>query len=169
MAKLVWMDELDTGIPEIDRQHRRIVDYINLLGELRHTPDRESLANVIGDLVDYTLSHFIFEEALFEDAGYSFSGPHKKVHQIFTRRVSDLQTRFELGEDVAEELHNMLSRWLFNHIRNEDHGYVDVVRDYLRSLQKKNHPTTERARIRAKLEREMRQEKRGILARLFGR
>ena len=28
MALLVWVPELDTGIPEIDRQHRRIVDYI---------------------------------------------------------------------------------------------------------------------------------------------
>lgn len=31
MAILAWVPELDTGIDEIDRQHRRIVDYINKL------------------------------------------------------------------------------------------------------------------------------------------
>jgi len=169
MAKLVWVDELDTGIPEIDRQHRRIVDYINELDAVRHTHNLEDLRQVIGDLVEYTLSHFVFEETLFEDAGYTFSGPHKKVHQIFTRRVNDLQERFDLGEDVTEELHGMLARWLFNHIRNEDHCYVEVVREYLQGLQRKNNPKADRARIRAELEREMRQEKRGFLSRLFGR
>lgn len=43
-----------------------------------------------------------------------------------------MQSHFEGGEDVTEELHGMLSRWLFNHIRNEDHGYVDSAKAYLR-------------------------------------
>ena len=50
MSLLVWLPELDTGIDEIDRQHRRIVDYINQLHEVRSTHDREVLGNVIGGL-----------------------------------------------------------------------------------------------------------------------
>ena len=78
MALLVWLPELDTGIEEIDRQHRRIVEYINKLHELKATHDRAELGEVIGEMVDYTLSHFVFEEALIENAGYLFAGPHKK-------------------------------------------------------------------------------------------
>jgi len=167
MSKLVWIADLDTGIAEIDRQHRRIVEYINQLGELRHTHDRNGLRDVIGELVDYTLSHFVFEESLMENAGYMFSAPHKKVHEIFTRRVGELQTRFDLGEDVADELHGMLSRWLFNHIRHEDHGYVDAAKAYLRMVQQ-NSPQAERERMRAQIEGKMKKEKRGWLARLFG-
>ena len=132
MAILVWVPELDTGIEEIDKQHRRIVEYINRLYELRSSPDREALGDVIGEMVDYTLSHFVFEESLIENAGYMFAGPHKKVHELFTRRVAEMQSRFDAGEDIAAELHGMLSRWLFNHIRNEDHGYVDAAQAYLR-------------------------------------
>ena len=80
MAILNWTSDLDTGIAEIDNQHRRIVDYINRLNELRHTHDRAGLSDVIGEMVDYTMSHFA------------------------------------------------LSRWLFNHIRNEDRGYVDSAK-----------------------------------------
>lgn len=163
MAQLVWLPELDTGIPEIDRQHRRIVDYINKLYEVSQTHDREALGNVIGETVDYTLSHFVFEESLMESSGYLFSGPHKKVHELFTRRVAEMQTRFDGGEDVSSELHGMLSRWLFNHIRNEDHGYVDTAKAYLRMMQQSN-PAAEAARVQAL---ESKRQKKGWLARLF--
>ena len=169
MAILVWVPELDTGIEEIDRQHRRIVEYINRLYELRSSPDREALGDVIGEMVDYTLSHFVFEETLIENAGYMFAGPHKKVHELFTRRVSEMQTRFDAGEDVAAELHGMLSRWLFNHIRNEDHGYVDAAKTYLRMA--RGNEQAERERLKAELlqELEQRQQKKGWLARLLSR
>ena len=169
MAILVWVPELDTGIEEIDKQHRRIVEYINRLYELRSSPDREALGDVIGEMVDYTLSHFVFEETLIENAGYMFAGPHKKVHELFTRRVSEMQTRFDAGEDVAAELHGMLSRWLFNHIRNEDHGYVDAAKTYLRMA--RGNEQAERERLKAELlqELEQRQQKKGWLARLLSR
>lgn len=170
MALLVWVPELDTGIDEIDRQHRRIVDYINKLYELRSTHDREGLGEVIGEMVDYTVSHFVFEESLMESAGYLFSGPHKKVHELFTRRVAEMQSRFDAGEDVAAELHGMLSRWLFNHIRNEDHGYVDSAKAYLR-MARESSPAAEKERLKAEVlqELEQRRAKKNWLARLFER
>ena len=42
-----------------------------------------------------------------------------------------IQERFEAGEDVADELHKLLSRWLFSHIRTEDHAYTATVKKYL--------------------------------------
>ena len=168
MALLVWLPELDTDIEEIDRQHRRIVEYINKLHELKATHDRAELGEVIGEMVDYTLSHFVFEEALIENAGYLFAGPHKKVHELFAKRVALFQSRFDAGEDVTDELHGMLSRWLFNHIRNEDHGYVDAAKTYLRMAQQ-GGPSSEAQRIKAEVlqELEQRNKKRGWLARLF--
>ncbi|CAB5712469.1 McHr [Delftia tsuruhatensis] len=170
MALLVWVPELDTGIAEIDRQHRRIVDYINKLYELRASPDREALGDVIGEMIDYTVSHFVFEESLIESAGYMFAGPHKKVHELFTRRVIEMQTRFEAGEDVAAELHGMLSRWLFNHIRNEDYGYVDSAKAYLR-MAREASPAAEKERLKAEVlhELELQRKKKGWLARLLNR
>lgn len=169
MAYLHWVPELDTGIAEIDTQHKRILDYINKLHDLRSSPDRAALGDVIGETVDYTLSHFAFEESVIESAGYMFAGPHKKVHELFTRKVAEMQSRFDAGEDIATELHGMLSRWLFNHIRNEDHGYVDTAKAYLRMAQQ-GSPTAEKERIKAELlqELERRQKKKGLLARLFG-
>lgn len=127
MAHLVWTKDLNTGIDVIDGQHRRFVDYINQLHDAHLKSDRTAIGEVIESLVDYTISHFGFEEMLMEDAGYEFLRPHKKVHELFIKRVSEYQMRFKAGEDVSEELHNLLSRWLFNHIRNDDAAYVSTV------------------------------------------
>lgn len=131
MTELVWQDALDTGIDVIDGQHRRIVDMINQLECARHAPTRDTLTGVLDELVDYTLSHFAFEEALIEEAGYPFSAAHRRVHELFARRVQDYRLRVQAGEDVAGELHAMLARWLFNHIRCDDKAYSDTVKQHL--------------------------------------
>ena len=167
MAILKWVPGLNIGIDEIDRQHRRIADYINRLYVLRETPDRKLLGDVIAETVDYTLSHFAFEEAMIEEAGYMFSGPHKRVHELFIRKVTEIQQRFEAGEDVANELHGMLSRWLFNHIRNEDRGYVDTVKAYQRMRNKNTKTTEQKMKEEIVKELEEKHKRKGFLARIF--
>jgi hemerythrin len=132
MAKLFWTDQLNVGIEVIDNQHRRIVDYINLLDEAvagGHT--REDIGILINDLVDYTVSHFAFEESLQEEAAYPFIKAHQKVHGLFARRVGEFTERFEKGEDVSRGLHSMLVTWLLNHIKHDDADYGNAVRLYL--------------------------------------
>ena len=169
MAYLHWVPELDTGIAEIDTQHKRILDYINKLHDLRSSPDRAALGDVIGETVDYTLSHFAFEESEIESAGYMFAGPHKKVHELFTRKVAEMQSRFDAGENVTAELHGMLSRWLFNHIRNEDHGYIDSVKAYQRMVSSQRN--ADLASMKEELLRELAERgkgRKGWWARLTG-
>lgn len=128
MALLVWQAELDTGIDVIDQQHHRIVALINQLAE---ATTRDDQAAVLEELVDYTLSHFAFEEGLMEESGYTFGPAHKRVHEMFVRRVSEYRMRFDAGEDITGELKGMLARWLFNHIRGDDKSYARHVRHYL--------------------------------------
>lgn len=128
MAHLAWTSELEIGIEVIDNQHRRIVDYINDLHDASITKNREQIGHVIEQLIEYTLSHFAFEEELQEQAGYPFVKAHQKVHQLFARRVGEFQQRFELGEDVSEPLLTLLRTWLINHIRRDDADYSELVK-----------------------------------------
>lgn len=139
MAHLEWSRDLETGIAPIDLQHRQIVTFINQLYEAQLGTDREAIADVIDGLVEYTLSHFAFEETLMQDSGYEFLRPHKKVHELFVRRVADFQARFKAGEDVAQALHDLLARWLFNHIRHDDASYVDSVKAGMNKLVEEKH------------------------------
>jgi hemerythrin len=128
MPEIQWTSDLDTGIPVIDKQHRRLVDYINQLDHARAHHSRDEVSDVLDQLVDYTLSHFAFEESLMEDAGYPFLNAHKRVHSLFVKRVADYQQRFKVGEDIGAELQVSLTTWLLNHIKNDDNDYTADVK-----------------------------------------
>lgn len=147
-----WTVELDTGIEVIDHQHRQIVDFINQLEVANVTKDKAKIKEIIDACVDYTLSHFAFEESLQEEAGYKYCKPHKKVHELFTRKVAEYQQRVDLGDDVADELHGMLSRWLINHIKRDDADYVASVKTNMVEIIK---------------EKEVKQEAKGWFSRFF--
>lgn len=131
---LAWQEDLETGVDVIDGQHRRIVDMINQLEAARRAGVQATTMEVLDGLVDYTLSHFAFEESLMEQAGYPFSAAHRRVHEVFARRVQDYRLRFEAGEDILDELRAMLSRWLFNHIRGDDKAYSETVKRHLDAI-----------------------------------
>lgn len=148
MAQLLtWTPDLSVGIEIIDNQHKRIVEYINQLHEARIRQDKEAISQVIEELVDYTLSHFSFEESMMEEAHYRFLAPHKRVHELFVRRVAEYQQRFKLGENVevvAGDMQNTLITWLMNHIKREDMDYGPVVRasmgdDKLKEAESESH------------------------------
>ena len=125
---IIWDSKLDTGIEVIDAQHKRIVEYINDLEIAKMKLDKKMVNDIIEQLIDYTQSHFGFEEEMLEEAGYKFLKPHKKVHELFIRRVTDFTLRSARGEDIVDELHSMLSKWLLSHIANEDRDYADAVK-----------------------------------------
>lgn len=125
---ILWTPDLCTGIDVIDNQHQRIVDYINQLGDAIQQKNRISVGSILDELVDYTVSHFAFEESLQEEAGYKFSIPHKAVHEMFIKRVAKYQEKHDAGEDIAPQLHSMLSTWLIHHIKRDDMAYVAEVK-----------------------------------------
>jgi hemerythrin len=65
---------------------------------------------------------------MLEEAGYKFLKPHKKVHELFIKRVTEFTVRAAKGENIADELHSMLTKWLLNHIANEDRDYAEAVK-----------------------------------------
>lgn len=147
-----WTVDLDTGIEVIDHQHRQIVDFINQLEAANVTKDQAKVKEVVDACVDYTLSHFAFEESLQEEAGYKYCKPHKKVHELFTRKVAEYQQRVDLGDDVGDELHGMLARWLINHIKRDDADYVAAVKTNMVDIIK---------------EKEVKEEAKGWFSRFF--
>jgi hemerythrin len=141
MAYLHWSNDLNTGIEVIDKQHLRIVDYINELDKANESGDISAVNHVLGELVDYTLSHFSFEEELQEKANYPFFKAHKRVHEMFTKRIADFQQRAKKGENVAPEILSMLKIWLINHIKGDDADYVESVLKSLGMEAKISEPT----------------------------
>ena len=135
MAYLEWREDLNTGISVIDGQHKRIVAYINQLYDARHDdPTNESLINsTMVELLDYTISHFAFEESLLEDVGFEDLLEHKKSHNAFCDKIFVFRDELLNGDDIADKLLKVLHDWLFGHILHDDKQYVSHVKKHFMS------------------------------------
>lgn len=139
-----WEPSYSVGIEVIDHQHKKLIEYMNELsiaGMYKSFENRKKVQDVLEKLVDYTVSHFSFEEQLMEDAGYPILEPHKKVHESFVKRVAFFKERFENGEDITKQLIMDLQLWLINHIQQDDADYKDLVQKAL--LKKQISPSDE--------------------------
>lgn len=128
MAYMEWTREFDSGIPVIDTQHKRIVEFINELDDACRTHNAAETQHVMEGLLNYTVTHFEFEEDLQEKAGYPFLKAHRRIHEIFMKKVAEIRSRAEKGQDVAPELLVLLKGWLASHIKGEDRDYVESVK-----------------------------------------
>ena len=66
--KMKWVPDYNTGIDVIDDQHKRILDYINEIDGIDANTDRDRVKQILENIIDYTQSHFTFEESLQEEA-----------------------------------------------------------------------------------------------------
>ena len=128
MAYIEWTNEFATGINVIDGQHKRIIHYINQLTDAQNLKEPELVGEVLVNLIDYTLSHFAFEESLMDEAKYTAAAIHKQTHEAFREKIIAYQEKYKSGEDVADDLFQLLNIWLMDHIADDDSSYVPVVK-----------------------------------------
>jgi len=129
MSYLHWTSELELGIKIIDEQHKRIVDYINLLQGAIELGDHADAVFIATKMVDYTCGHFGYEEALLKKANYLLTVPHIAVHERFKRNLKKLKDDIMHSEDMtaAKIMRSELIIWLTQHIQKEDADYVKSV------------------------------------------
>jgi hemerythrin len=139
MQRIEWSVEFELGIEIIDAQHKRIVEYINQLVDIDEQAEPARVAEILENLVDYTFSHFAFEESLMEEAGYEFLYVHQHTHEAFTRRIRELHQQFKQGQDVSMDLGGMLQTWLFDHIVSDDRSYAPLVRQKFALIEQRSN------------------------------
>ncbi len=132
--------EFLTGIEAVDHQHQRLVNMVTELDDVRKKSfpsadqKHKAVGDVVAEMIDYTISHFAFEESLMEDARYQYYNAHKRIHELLIQRAGEYKERWISGEDIADELYDVLSRWLFNHIRNDDRAFAPTVKENIAVL-----------------------------------
>ncbi len=130
MALYQWRREYTVGVREIDEQHRRLFDYINLLAEAMDSgKDHQVMREVIRDLVAYVRTHFTFEEELLHQYRYPELARHQAIHAIYTQRVNELDAEFRQEHPpTSDEVLAFLNEWLVKHILGTDRKYTEHLR-----------------------------------------
>ena len=127
-----WNENFETGIPEIDDQHKELVSLLNLLvSHLAFQADAPSLNAVFDQLKAYTLIHFRDEEAIWdaELGDDPWVNAHQKNHLTFVDEVLRLKNE-EISrplDDVIADIVGFLTHWLALHIIESDKRLAKAV------------------------------------------
>ena len=127
-----WNENFETGIEEIDVQHKRLVQLLNtLVGHLAFQLDAPVIEQVFDELKRYTVTHFDAEEAIWHKyfSGDSWEDWHKSAHSDFIEQVVRLKNNESVHglEQTLEEIVTFLTHWLALHIIESDRRMAKVV------------------------------------------
>jgi len=125
-----WSDKLSLNIDSIDAQHKNICKYINMLHKAMTEKNSEQvLEQVLYNLLEYTEVHFDYEEKYFHEFNFEFTDQHCATHRAFKQKIIDFIYKYNnKEEDITEELFQLLTDWLVNHILLEDLLYVECFK-----------------------------------------
>ena len=129
MSFMQWSQKMSVGVPELDDDHKRLIDIINRLAEHAGDETKESvLRQALYGLQRYAEVHFRREEAVMSACSFKGLDHHKQEHLAFVERISTLNRTFEVqGKNAAsslpDDLLGYLRDWLNHHILIEDMAY----------------------------------------------
>jgi hemerythrin len=125
-----WNKKLETSIPEIDAQHKKLVELINQFYQaFNDDVAKKILGSILDELIRYTIVHFTFEEKFFTSLDANKFEDHLKQHQAFKAKVLEFKTKFERGNPITFRVMNFLREWLINHIEVMDMQYVEMAKN----------------------------------------
>lgn len=132
-----WSGRYEMGIPELDAQHKGLIDLCNSLYDEILVSDRNNQKTVLikslKDCVEYVTQHFTLEEYLMKEAGFADLANHKARHNEFTNMVLKTAKDIESKTGALDGLKfvKFLHDWILQHVSYEDRLFVPVVKEYL--------------------------------------
>lgn len=122
----VWSKRFETGLAEVDAQHRHLVQMINRLARLAGTCSNHELQRLIDELQDYTRYHFRTEENLMRthQIDPEFRAAHEHAHASLIEQAHRMRLMAQqAGDHLAEAVSLLLpflTKWLVFHILGTD-------------------------------------------------
>ena len=130
-----WSDDLNIGVPEIDIQHRKLVQLFN--DSLKWMNASSSLAGwetIVYEFLAYALYHFHTEEELANKYGYGMNDPvhalsHHEEHEAFLAHFKATQASLKSGKSISTlDIVTFIHNWLINHIGHDDMPLGEFIR-----------------------------------------
>jgi len=130
MSAFQWNEKYGVNIREIDAQHKKLIGIVCQLHEaMRQGKGKQVLGEVLGNLIQYTRTHFASEERLMKDNGYPDYAGHKAKHDSLTRKVAGIHREYQDGKvGITIELMDFLENWVDRHILGTDMQYAPFLK-----------------------------------------
>ncbi|MBI5494612.1 MAG: hemerythrin family protein [Deltaproteobacteria bacterium] len=113
---LHWSSSLETGVAEIDLQHREFIARINrVFDACGKGQSAQELLSVLAFLEEYVVVHFGMEERHMKASGYPHYEQHKAQHDGFIRAFGELKREVDAGGaglNARLSANRLLTEWL---------------------------------------------------------
>ncbi|MFC1886750.1 bacteriohemerythrin [Thermodesulfobacteriota bacterium] len=129
MTQIKWNEQFSVGIKEIDDQHKTFIKMINkLVASEWSMSKKETVADVLNEMLQYASLHFETEERYMRNNAYPEYEAHKQQHEFFKKETFELIAKVtEEKVDPINELYDFLSTWLTGHIIGSDAKYAPYL------------------------------------------
>jgi len=132
MAQIRWDESFSVNQPEIDEQHRKWIDIYNMMDRAMIEPDlhrqTEIIAGALEMMLDYTNSHFRFEEEFMRRVDYPDIVSHIRMHKDFDSLIYHYYRDITMGEPLLNtRLLKIIREWLFEHALVEDKKFCQFA------------------------------------------
>ena len=122
--RVEWSPNLSVGIDEIDDQHKILLSKINfLIKSILEGRGDQSVIDILNFLKNYSEEHFADEERIMAEVGYQMLDAHKKEHDFFREKFSEIlvQVRSQgVDNSTILQMEKYLITWLLDHITRMD-------------------------------------------------
>lgn len=122
MALIEWKDEFSTGIPDVDHEHRQLIELINELHRAMSTgATAYTVPDFLGEIYAHVAAHFALEEKIMRERHYDQYPEHKSDHERLLDELRDMMDDFEENAYFSDaEFATHLNHWFVEHFKTRD-------------------------------------------------
>ncbi|PQJ95947.1 bacteriohemerythrin [Chromatium okenii] len=140
---ILWRPQLTTGNDQIDQDHKYLFCIFNCIEMALSSPDQvKHIPLFFKQLLAYTDEHFVREEGIQLEIGYSGYLAHKMEHQRILERLQELNDKVQkiaaseqglsaeiLAEGGLDKHILALARsWIVDHVAKMDTGFLPYMK-----------------------------------------
>lgn len=122
MALIKWKEEYALGIPDVDTDHRELIDLVNsLYDQLQSGRYDVTVIDFLGELYAIVSRHFYREEEAMNMHAYDQFEAHKADHEKLLDDINNMMYDFQDG--VLEDdrvMAKLLDEWFSDHFETHD-------------------------------------------------
>jgi len=111
-----WKPGYETGVEEIDAQHKQLLKLIEKTFHLRNeNADCTEVKDLLDDLIRYAFYHFRSEEMIWELYGYPGIDDQRSAHKEISKDLEEIVCQIQSGAKHIPELVMFLFKWFVDH------------------------------------------------------
>jgi len=130
MSYIIWKDDYNFGLEEIDIQHYQWANLINDLYALHTEPkNADRLLDLIGKICTHLELHFNAEENLLQKNKYPYLKLQKLEHEKIISRAYRCKNEFDAYRNVGDltDFFKFERDYFIDHTQNLDRKYLPFI------------------------------------------